>query len=140
MVMLVAGVCLVETGQLVEDHLPHSFLLLSVAHIWDGGATGDKKKFNTVLSQFMLLLLLIVEGNIRKLLPPCPVNLVSKPRVVRFQLRAIRQNLISKLVKILDLPGEPGNSFSIILHRRLYLCKEGFFSYLVVSGDDLEVA
>ena len=139
MVMLVAGVGLVETGQLVEDHLPHSFLLLGVAHIWNGGATGHNKCI-TNRTKFMLFLLLVMEGNIRKLLPPCPVNLVSKPRVVRFQLRAIRQNLISKLVKILDLPGEPGNSFSIILHRRLNLCKQVFGSHLVVSGDDLEVA
>ena len=65
----------------------------------------------------MLFLLLVMEGNIRKLLSPCPVSLVSKPRVVRIQLRAIRQNLISKLVKILDLPGEPWNCFGIILHR-----------------------
>ena len=43
MVMLIAGVGLVETGQLVEDHLPHSFLLLSVAHLWDGGSTGGIK-------------------------------------------------------------------------------------------------
>ena len=129
MVMLVAGMGLVETGQLVEDHLPHSFLLLSVAHIWNGGAT-ISNKLNTILSQVMLFLLLVVEGNIRKLLPPCPVNLVSKPRVVRFQLRAIRQNLISKLVKILDLPGEPGNSFGIILHRILYLVRKFCFPTL----------
>ena len=139
MVMLIAGVGLVETGQLVEDRLPHSFLLLSVAYIWNRGATGSNK-LNTILSQFMLFLLLVMEGNIRKLLPPYSVNLISKPRVVRIQLRAIRQNLISKLVKILDLPGEPGNSFSIILHRRLHLCKEALSSYLVVPGDDLEVA
>lgn len=39
MVMLIAGVGLVETGQVVEDHLPHSFLLLSVAHMGNGGPT-----------------------------------------------------------------------------------------------------
>ena len=141
MVMLIAGVGLVETGQLVEDHLPHSFLLLSVAHIWNRGATGSNK-LNTILSQFMLFLLLVMEGNIRKLLPPCPVNLISKPRVVRIQLRAIRQNLISKLVKILDLPGEPGNSLSIILYiiEKMYKGTKGFRSHLIVSSDDLEVA
>ena len=43
MVMLIAGVGLVETGQLVEDRLPHSFLLLSVAYLRDGGATEHNK-------------------------------------------------------------------------------------------------
>ena len=58
-----------------------------------------------------------MEGNIRKLLPPCPVNLVSEPGVVRLKFRAVRQNLVGKLVKILDLCGEPGHCLSIVLHR-----------------------
>jgi len=59
--------------------------------------------------------MLVVEGNISKLLPPGPVDKVSEPRVVRLQLRSIGQNLISKLVKLLDLPGKPWNCLCIVL-------------------------
>ena len=46
MVMLIAGVGLVETGQLVEDNLPHPPLLLSVVHLGDGGPTDTKDQSN----------------------------------------------------------------------------------------------
>lgn len=46
MVMLIAGVGLVETGQLVEDNLPHPSLLLSVVHLGDGGPTDTKDQSN----------------------------------------------------------------------------------------------
>ena len=70
-------------------------------------------------------LLFVEEGDVSKLLPPGPVHLVSEPWVVRIKLWSIRQDLVGKLVKVLDPPGEPGHSLCIVL---------------VVPGEDLKDA
>lgn len=52
-------------------------------------------------------LLLVVKGNVSKLLPPGPVDRVGKTRVVSIKLRSIGQDLVGKLVQILDDPWKP---------------------------------
>ena len=65
------------------------------------------------------------EGDVSKFLSPFPVDRISEAGVVRVKLRSVGQNLIGKLVQVLNLPREPRNSFGVVFD---------------VSGNDLEVA
>ena len=77
--MLIAGMGLVEPGQ-VSVHLPpHTPLLGRVLHFRDGG-TAKTNKHPAELEHHHLLL--VVESNVSEFLPPCPVSWVSKARMI----------------------------------------------------------
>ena len=79
MIMLIAGMGLVQPGQ-VSIHLPpHTPLLSRVLHGRDG-STAKTNKSPTEPEQHHLLL--VVESNVSEFLPPCPVNLVSEARMI----------------------------------------------------------
>merc|ERR1712029_947017 len=67
----------------------------------------------------------VEECNISKLFASCSIDRICKSWMIRVQFRSIRQDLVGKLVKILDLSWEPWNCLWIVFN---------------VSGDDLEVA
>ena len=124
-VVLVAGVALVESLQVVEHSPPGSLLLRGVLNAWNLLSTieEDLLKDKSLLSNEVLLL--VEEGDVSKFLPPFPVDRISEAGVVRVKLRSVGQNLIGKLVQVLNLPREPRNSFGVVFD---------------VSGNDLEVA
>ena len=125
MVVLVAGVALVESLQVVEHSPPGGLLLRGVLNAWNLLSTieEDLLKDKSLLSNEVLLL--VEEGDVSKFLPPFPVDRISEAGVVRVKLRSVGQNLIGKLVQVLNLPREPRNSFGVVFD---------------VSGNDLEVA
>lgn len=46
-------------------------------------------------------------GNPRDFLAPLPVDGIGESWVIRIQFLAIRENLLSELIKVRELPGEP---------------------------------
>ena len=123
MVVFIAGVGLVEALQGAVDCLPGGLLLVSVLHLGNGLTT--RQRILLCQSRDDCCLLFVEECNVRKLLPPCSVDRVSEARMVRVQLRSIGQDLVGKLIKILDLSREPRHSLLVVL---------------VLGADHLEVA
>ena len=79
MIMLIAGMGLVQPGQ-VSIHLPpHTPLLGGVLH-GRNGSTAKTNKHPAEPEHHHLLF--VVESNVSKFLPPCPVNLVSEARMI----------------------------------------------------------
>ena len=122
MIELVASMGSVEYLEIGEHCPPHLPLLLSILHSWNRSSAG-KVTVTTINKD--LRLLFIMEGDVSKLLPPCSVDRVSEARMVRVQLRSIGQDLVGKLIKILNLAREPRHSLLVIL---------------VLGADHLEVA
>ena len=122
MIELVASMGSVESLEIGEHCPPHLSLLLSILHSWNRSSAG-KVTVTTITKD--LRLLLVMEGDVSKLLPPCSVDRVSEARMVRVQLRSIGQDLVGKPVQVLDLARKPRHSLGVVLN---------------VAGDHLEVA
>ena len=82
MVVLVAGVSLVESLQVVEDSLPGTFLLWRVFNSWNLLSTGEMCLFLNPNLNKVCILLFVKEGDVSKFLPSLSVDRISKPRVV----------------------------------------------------------
>merc|ERR1712032_1723200 len=95
-VVLVAGVSLVQLLEVAVDRPPGGLLLVRVLHLWDG------------------LAMFVEEGDIRKLLPPGPVHWVREARVVRVQLGSVGENLVSEPVQVLNFAREPGHGLRVV--------------------------
>ena len=82
MVVLVAGVGLVESLQVVEDSLPGTFLLWCVFNSWNLLSTREMCLFLNPNLNKLCILLFVKEGDVSKFLPSLSVDRISKPRVV----------------------------------------------------------
>ena len=122
-VVLIAGVSLVKSLQIVEDSLPGGFLLRGVFNTRNLLSTREVCSLQNINK--ISILLFVEERDVSKFLSSFPVDRISKPRVIRVKLGSVRENLIGKLVQVLDLPGEPGHSFRVVFN---------------VPGNHLEVA
>ena len=79
MVVLIAGVSLVESLQVVEDCLPGGFLLRRVGN---GRNLLSTRVLCSAQNLNKKILLFVKEGDVSKFLSSFPVDRISKPRVV----------------------------------------------------------
>lgn len=107
MIVFAASVRLVELGQIPKDDAPRFDLLLRIVHMRQ------------------LLPVLVIVGNVRKVLATLAILGICEARMVRIQLRTIAQNLIGEPVQITYTTWKPGHSRRIVL---------------VIARDDVEVA
>lgn len=105
--MLATRMRLIQRRQIVEHLAPRARLLLRVVHTRQ------------------LLAVLMIERNIREILAPIAVHLIGEARMIRVQLRTVRQNLIGEPVQITDTNRKPR-------HRRS--------TQPPIARDDAEVA
>ena len=100
-IVLVAGVGLIQGLQVLEHRPPRFLLFLCVLHSGDG------------------LPMSIVVGNVSKVLPSCSVHRIFKTRVIRIQFRSVAENLIGKSVQLLNGFGEPGHCVFLLVPGEL---------------------
>jgi len=106
-IVLPTGVGLVEFRKVPEDNAPGLDLLLGIIHMGQG------------------LAMLVVIGNVGKVLATLAVFRIGKARMIGIQFRAVAQNLVGKTIQVAYTPWEPGHSRGIIL---------------VVPRNDVEIA
>ena len=56
--------------------------------------------------------LFVIEGDVGKLLAPCPVDGIGEARVIGIEFGAVGQDLIGEAIQIGNPPGKPGNRIS----------------------------
>ena len=82
MVVLIAGVSLVKSLQVVEDSLPGAFLLWRVVNSWNLLSTRELCLFLNPNLNKIFISLFVKEGDVSKFLSSLSVDRISKARVV----------------------------------------------------------
>lgn len=144
MIKFTTRVSWVEFCQLAIDGAPCFNFFGSVFHSRDRLSAKNKKKKGKHKSKSEIMsalemetfILFVMKCDVCKFLATCTVNGISKSRMIGVKFGAVRQNLISKSIQVLNSSGKPRNrpfcdikiSKSLFMFQIIVFCFRFFVS------------